>query len=305
MGIDNRSLIQKADMAVSDLISDGGYLVAEQAKKFIRVMIEESKLLKMSTVVPMRSEKRLIETIKFGSRVLRAGTSGEALDEAKRSKVTTGKVELDTVLVKGEVRLPYEVLEDNIERQSLLDTIMQLLPERAALDAEELIVQGDTGSADDYLALLDGLLKQATSHTVDQSGVIDKTMLQNMLKDLPSEFRRDLKALRFFVTPNNELTYRASLAERATVVGDKFLEQDAPVMAFGVPIIPLSTLPGTGSTSALLTNPKNIHVGIHRNILIETDKDISAGEYIVVATMRLDAKFAVEDAVVKAFNITL
>jgi hypothetical protein len=44
---------------------------------------------------------------------------------------------------------------------------------------------------------------------------------------------------------------------------------------------------------------------VWRKIRIETDKDISAGELIIVATLRFDVKYAIEDAVVKAVNVAV
>ena len=44
-------------------------------------------------------------------------------------------------------------------------------------------------------------------------------------------------------------------------------------------------------------------MGIWRQIRIETDKLISEGVFIIVATMRFDVKFAEETAVVKATEI--
>lgn len=53
----------------------------------------------------------------------------------------------------------------------------------------------------------------------------------------------------------------------------------------------------------VLTDPKNINIGIWRNIRVETDKLISEGVLIIVATLRFDVRFAEETAVVKALNI--
>ena len=44
-------------------------------------------------------------------------------------------------------------------------------------------------------------------------------------------------------------------------------------------------------------------VGIQRDVRIETDRDISAREWIIVATVRFDAKFTHEPAVVKATEV--
>lgn len=306
--MDNKELIQKADLQLSDLAS-GGLLKEEQAQRFMRILIDESRLLKFCTVIPMKGPKRIIDQVTFGSRIMRAGTSGAALSSADRSKPDLSKVELDCQLIKGEVRLPYEVLEDNIERDTFRQTVIELLGQRGSLDVEELIVQGDTTSADTYLKVLNGIIKQATSHPVDHADAyIDKDLLRDMLLAMPKQYVRNKRALRYFTSTGAEIRWRDTLSERATTVGDKFLEQDAPTMYSGVPVVDLGTFPenvGTGShcTHVILTDPKNVHVGIERNITIETDKDISAGEYIIVVSMRVDVKYAVEDAVVNASNV--
>jgi HK97 family phage major capsid protein len=309
--LDNRTLLAKADLALSDLTTDGGLLEPAQAQKFLRILIKESVLMKMATVVPMRAPKQLIEKIRFGSRVLRPGHEGTPLPAADRSKPDLSKVELDAVLVKAEVRLNNEVLEDSIERQQLKNTIMQLMAERIALDADELVSNGDTASADPFLALLDGFRKQATSNVVAAGTVpLTKTVLRDMIKTMPSEFLRNKKALRYLTSVDAELDYRDSLSDRGTALGDMNLTGDAPVgyngiMVDDVPVFPENLGGSTNETEVILTDPKNMNVGIWRKIRIETDKDISAGVIQIVATMRLDAKFAHEPAVVKATGVTV
>jgi hypothetical protein len=70
-----------------------------------------------------------------------------------------------------------------------------------------------------------------------------------------------------------------------------------------VPLFPENLGPGNNATSILLTDPKNINIGIWRNIRVETDKLVSEGVLIIVATLRFDVKFAEESAVVKAINV--
>ncbi|MFP9167082.1 phage major capsid protein, partial [Enterococcus faecalis] len=79
-------------------------------------------------------------------------------------------VNLSTKEVIAEVNITYDTLENNIEKDGLQNTIMQMIAERAAVDIEELLVNGDTSSSDSYLAQLDGIRKQATSHIVDAAG---------------------------------------------------------------------------------------------------------------------------------------
>lgn len=308
---DNRTLLEKADIALSDLTSDGGLLQPAQAAKFMRILIKQSRLMGMSTVVPMKSQKQLIEKIRFSGRVLRAGNEAAALAAGDRAKPTTGKVELDSQLFKAEVRLNNEVLEDSIERAELRQTIMQILGDAIARDMEEVALQGDTTSGDPFLAKFDGVLKQISSHTVDATDVkLNKALFRDNLRALPSEFLRNKAEMRFLTSVDAEIDYRDTLADRVGALGDKFLEQEAAVAYSGVPVMDLQLMPeniGTGShcTSMIFTDPKNINFGVWRQIRIETDKLVSEGVLIIVATLRFDVKLAEETATVKTTNINV
>jgi HK97 family phage major capsid protein len=267
--------------------------------------------MQMATVVPMASPKHQLSKIKFGSRILRPGQEATALTAAERARPDLSFLELDAKLFKAEVHLSDEVLEDNIERGELRQTILEMIAEAAGRDMEEVIINGDTASADPFLATMDGLLKQATSHIVDAAGVaINKNLLRDMLKSLPSEYLRDKKQMAFLTSVDAELDYRNTLADRATVGGDRFIEEDTPALYSGVPVKPVPLFPenlgqASNRTVALLCNPKNAHVGIWRQIRLESFRDVSAGVLRVVATLRFDAKFAEEPGVAKLINIQL
>ncbi len=307
--MDNRTILEKADLALSDLTTGGGMLQPAQAQKFLRILINEAVILKQSTVVPMRSPKQLIEKIRFANRILRSGSEAVALPVADRALPNLGKVELDAQLFKAEVRLNNEVLEDSIERGQLRQTIMQLMAEAIARDVDEVIIQGDTTSPDPFLAKLDGILKQARSNIVDaQNQSTNKTVFRDMLKTMPRPFLRNKKELRFFTSVNSEIDYKDSLADRATIGGDKFIEQDVPASYSGVPVLHVPMFPenlgsGLNATDIILTDPKNINVGIWRNIRVEVDKIVWEGVLVIVATLRFDVKYAEETAVVKTVNV--
>lgn len=307
---DNRSILEKADVALSDLTTSGGLLQPAQAAKFMRILIKQSKLMGMSTVVPMRSPKQLIEKIRFSGRVLRAGTEATALSAGDRSKPDLGKVELDAQLFKAEVRLDNEVLEDSIERAELRQTIMQILGEAISRDIEEVAVNGDTASADPFLAKFNGLLKQSTSNVVDATNqTLNKTIFRDLMRAMPSEFLRNKAAMKFITSVDAEIDYRDSVSDRATALGDSLLAQEAPVTYSGIPLVDCQLFPenivnaGSNTTNVLFTDPKNINFGLWRNIRIETDKLVSEGVLIIVATLRFDVKYAEETAVAKAINV--
>ena len=309
--LSNRTILEKADLALADLTAGGGILKPAQAQKFMRLLIKESVLLKLATVVPMASPKQQISKIKFGSRILRPGAEGTALGAGDRVKPDLSQVELDAKLFKAEVRLSDETLEDSIERGQLRQTIMEMMADAIARDMEEVAINGDTASADAFLATMDGLLKQAVSNIVDAAGnPLSKDMLRDMLKTLPSEYLRDKKAMRFLTSVDADLGYRNTLAERSTAAGDRLLEDDTPVLYSGVPVQPVPLFPenlgaGSDQTVILLCNPKNIHVGIWRQIRIESARDISEGTLKIVATLRFDVKYAEEPGVAKAINVQL
>lgn len=305
----NEELINKADLAVADLTS-GGKLQPAQSQKFLKILIEEAVLMRMATVVPMKSHKQQLDKIKFGSRILRNGAEATALSESDRAKPALSQVELDAKLFKAEVRLNNETLEDSIERGQLRATVMQLMAERIAVDMDEILVKGDTASADTFLASFNGLLKQITSNVYDHTdATTNRALWKAMLKAMPNAFIRNKKQLRFVTSIDSEIDYRDSLADRATAnVGDRFVEEDAPAFYSGVPVVSVPLFPeniGTGShcTSPVLMDPKNYQVGIWRDITIETEKLVREGVLCVVATLRFDAKLAEETATVKANNV--
>ena len=64
----NRTLLEKADLAIADLTAGGGILLPAQAQKFMRLLIKQSVVMQMATVVPMPAPKYQVSKIKFGSR---------------------------------------------------------------------------------------------------------------------------------------------------------------------------------------------------------------------------------------------
>lgn len=307
----NKNIIEKADMTLADLAA-GGLLNPEQTDQFIRDLQVQPTLLAQSRVVPMSSPQKNIDKIGFGQRILKPAVSGTPLDAADRSKPATGQVQLNTTEVIAEVRLPYDVIEDNIEQAnrnlgtdqannsgapvsgSFKDTIMAMITERVALDLEELALLGDTASGDAYLALLDGFLVQATSHVVDNNGNgCNKDLFKAGLKSLPKQFHRNLPALKNFVSIANEIDYRDTIADRQTQLGDAQIEGFRGAYAYGVPIEKTALMP---EEEGLLTIPKNMIMGIQRKVSLEVDKDISSRVFIIVVTARIDFKLEEEDA---------
>jgi HK97 family phage major capsid protein len=306
--VTNQEVINKADLAVASL-ANNGQLQPAQAQRFLRILIDEAVLMKQATVIPMRAPSQEVDKIRFGSRILRNGTEAVALSEADRALPTLSSVTLAAKLFKAEVRLSNEVLEDSIERGELRQSIMQLMAERIAVDMDDLIANGDTGSAVPFLASFNGLRKSITTAVHDNlDAVTTKATWKSMLKLMPTPFLRNKKQLKILTSNDSEIDYRDTLADRATTLGDTNFVEDRPAYYSGVPVQAVPLFPeniGTSShcTEAVLMDPKNMYVGIWRDIMVETEKLVREGVLCIVATLRFDFKLAEETAGVKAVNI--
>jgi HK97 family phage major capsid protein len=304
MPIENRDLIAKADLGLQELTDGGGALTPANAKQFIRTSIIDSNFMKRCTVKPMAAQKERHSRIGLSQRVLRPGTPSTQLPDGQRAKPDLGFVELDSKLFKGEVRIPDEVLEDNIESGNFQNIVMQFIPEAVSRDIDELLLQGDTASGDDYLAQLDGVLKQATAHPVDfNNSRVNFDDLSSMLRAIPKNFKKYRDKYEFLTSYNCEDDFRKLFDDRETAYGDAVLQGNEPVKFRGVPIIAVGMMPdeqggGGNQTSILLCNPKDIVVGFWRQVRVEVDRDKREGATSFIVTLRLDVKIAVPDAVV-------
>jgi hypothetical protein len=320
----NSSLLRKADLAIADLASNGGELSPEQGASFIRKLIKQPTLIRVCRVVEMIAPKRKINKIGFGTRILRAAISGTALTQNQRSKPVTEQIELDTKEQIAEIRIHYDVMEDNIERATvatnelpntgpagLRQTIIDLIAERAALDMEELAILADTaytngGDADDqaYLSQFDGWLKKGAilGNVSDAAGAsISKSVFKGGLKSMPSQYQRNKVALNHFVSVNNETEYRDTLADRGTALGDQMTQGTSPTFAYGSPVMAVALMP---EDVGLYTDPLNLIFGIQRQVSMEFDKDITARVYIIVLTARIAFQVEETSALVQYENIS-
>jgi len=310
MTMSNETVLRKAEIAVGDMTDHGGILLPAQAKQFMHMLAKESVLLSRVTMVPMKAPKQQYTKIKMADRVLRAGREAVALHPDDYAKPSFAEIELDAKLFKAETHITYETLEDNIEGGTFQQTIMQMMAEAIARDQEDLIINGDTKSADPFLKTMDGLLVQSRRHVIDAQGkAINKDLLSNLLKILPAEQKRNKNKMCFLTGINAEQDYRSTLAERATAVGDKFLEGGTPIMAFGLPIMSVPLFPENlgahqDQTHVLLCDPKNVFVGIWRQIRVKTAEDISKGTVKVVTTMRFDVVLSEPEATAQGVNVS-
>jgi len=126
----------------------------------------------------------------------------------------------------------------------------------------------------------------------------------NMLKRLPSKYKKvGMANLRFFQSDQLAQDYTNALSARATILGDKAILGQGPLVFGQVPITPCPLMPVTMSSAGvlgggaygdtLLTPKGNLVVGIQRNIKIESQR--SAADEATYWFYSLRADCAIEN----------
>ena len=290
---------KRTDVAVSDMKTNGGYLNPTQFDTFIREVGRGTDFLPLVRMVTMGAPEMNIDKIGIGSRFLHKATSATPLDPTLRAKPIFGQVKVTCQELIGSIYIPYDVIEDNIERGSLSNTIMSLIVRKAQEDMEEVGLLGDTTSADTLLNSFDGWMKLANGHIVDYATPVamSKDVFKAGLLAMPSKFLRNRQAMAQFIGPHAEIEFADSLTTRQTPLGDsKIVSSWQGNYSQGIPVRPISVMP---ETKGLFCDPKNLIMGVYRNVQIETDKDIESRVYKIVMTMRIGVQIEEKDAVVR------
>lgn len=317
MALSPAELLEKATLTSSGDLGGVGQapLTVEQVDTFLRLAILPQKMLPDVRTVTNRKAKWQESQFSFSGRILRPGTEAQRLADGDRTKPTLGMVEIDSVLVHGEVPVSDDVMEDQVEEAGFGDTVMQQVAEYSGRDLEELMINGDTANGGDtYLALLDGWVKQAQGsggHVLDATSIGQdyQQIFKQLLGLMPNQWKRDPANMRYYVPIRLEEMYRDILAQRGTPLGDMMLTKggDLTYAGYNIVGVPLfSVADGTpDTTSILFTHRMNLYAGFHRQIKLETFRDPREHATSFVVSARVDAKIGVVDATAIATNVNV
>lgn len=254
----NEEILNKAVMT-ADAIASAGALPPDMVDRLIDYVVDETAWKNNARVERIKAQTWEVHKIGIGNRIL--VPSSEARDPGVRRGITPSKV----VLTPHDVAAPFEIgsnlLDWNIERAALEDHIVRLMARAVANDLEDYCINGDSvgiaalesdlidsgGSSTQYLkdplmALTDGWLRLADSAPVAQivnaaNANIGAGIFSAAIRALPTKFRRNRAALRFFCSPDLAQNWRERVAARATAAGDGALGSDTTVKPFGIPLI--------------------------------------------------------------------
>jgi hypothetical protein len=318
--------VEKAAISTTDLETTGGDLSTEQARQFLRDAITPTAILSRADTFDSGSKKFEIPKFSFGSRIMRGGNAakrdleGARVTGAKQSKPVTDQVTLSTELFKGEVPVPDEVFEDNIEREGFADTLMEEIAKAVGRDLEESAIKSSLADANLDFGLFDGLVQSlklidAAPGTINDGNIYNavndgsaKAMFKGMLTALPVRFRGLWDQLVIYANPATCDAYADELGSRATGLGDSNVESKVNLRYRGVEVVETPLLSGTQNAYdygkvAVLCHSKNVKVGFHRRIRVEKFRDPREGNTSFLPTLRYDVKWAQPEATVLAENV--
>ncbi len=301
MTISVEELLRKATLVTGDFDGPGeAPLTIEQVDQFVRLAVNPQVMLPDVRTVRSNSAKWQESTLDFsGARIMKPGTEATELPAGDRVKPTTGIVEISTVLIRGQVPVSDEVMEDQVERAGFADTLTATIAEATGRDVEELMIMGDTGSGDDYLALQHGWIKLAQGaggnvYVASGDAQDYQTIFRQLLTQLPDRYKRDIPNMRYYVPMRLEEKYRDILASRGTALGDLILTGTGElryqgILIKGVPLIAITA--GTPDTSyILLSHRQNLYAGWRRQITLETDRLPREGHTNFVVSARVNSQ---------------
>lgn len=297
-------ILAKADEVTTSVVNSasGGLLKPEQSNRFIDFVVDQSNLMRNARVIRMRTPQMEIDKLSIGTRLLAKAT--EATDTGANAPVTFSKVSLSSVKLRLDWELSTESLEDNIEGASLEDHIAQVMARQTANDMDDLLINGNTSSANGLLKALDGFVKLALANgtVVDEGGNnVSRATYDRVLRNMPTKYLQKRNELRFFSGPGlvQDTSFSLQNPNSATAAtagapapGSTFGEQafmNGAIRAnggpgatglapYGIPLVEIPLMPETvagdysgaaGSHGYVeLTFPNNRIVGIHRDITV-------------------------------------
>lgn len=334
-------ILAKADEVTTSVVSNasGGLLKPAQSNRFIDFVVDQSNLMRNARVVRMRTPQMEIDKLSIGTRLLAKAT--EASDTGANAAVTFTKVSLSSVKLRLDWELSTESLEDNIEGASLEDHIAQVMARQTANDMDDLLINGNTSSANGLLKALDGYVKLALAggRVVDEAGNnISRATYDRVLRTMPTKYLQKRNELRFFSGPGivQDTSFSLQNPNSATAAtagapapGSTFGEQaflNGAIRAnggpgatgmspYGIPLVEIPLMPETvtgdysgaaGSHGHVeLTFPNNRVIGLYRDITVYRQFQPKTDTIEYTQFLRLASNVENLDSYVIAKNVKL
>ncbi len=289
-----------------------------EAGQFIDYVVDQSVLLKKIRMITMPDKKYPIDKIDLGGKVLRKGTPGTDPGDTVSVNNPTQLV-LDAKEIVAIVSIGDDTLEDNIEGEAFVDHLLRMIANAAANELEAAAIHGDTAVADanGILDIWDGFYKKAKAgaNIIEAMADADRywpgtngTKATRLLKKIPTKYRMDYRNLACLLHNDLYLDYTDELASKGyseawTAITGNI---DVPIRSVQNIRLPMlstamsftySGTPYTNGTFAMITDLRNLIMGIHREIRIEPYRQPRKRATDYVLSMRGDVQVENTEAI--------
>lgn len=285
--VTTKAAILNADMAPN------GIMVPQVAAQFIKLAIKVQVALPDVMFVPMRANTARVPTAQMNARVLQPAVVGSAMAASLQAKPTFAGPELTTVESMGEVAMDDTALEDNIELEALRQTVTEMASERVGFDLEDAAFNGDDTSTTDALyAQQDGYRVRISSHTgTASSNTLDKSRTKQAWKLIPQQYRKRKSEYRFYTADDAVIDFGDSYMNRIGDAADAAVRKGEELSYIGIPVIgvpayPNNLGPDQNLTELMCVRPKNLVIGVQREVRMETLRDPRARQTVFIFTIR-------------------
>ena len=201
-------------------------------------------------------------------------------------------------LYSTKLKLPWTVTAEFMENEpskgyaeKRIQTVMNV---QAGNDLEDIFINGDEDSTDILYRANDGVLKLSKNNHKVQVGIRGKAvtkMFEEVLRALPTKYRRNLRQLKFIVSPDMWMDYVMAIASRQGSMADQYLAGLVGSPTYGgVEVVASSFMP---YGKFILTNPNNLIFGFENTIKKTRTHDKENDEYNYLLDIRVD--FAIQN----------
>jgi len=307
---DSTMLFKQAETILSDFSSGNGLLLPEQEDKFREDLTATSKLLDMADVHILTAPSKQISYIDLDDMPLMSPNTGATNRGVTQKGADTRGVTLQTKLMRGQISIADEVVNENIEQDNLVDVVMGLIARKVALQLERLFLNGDSALAGktiadaeekrivDYLALEDGIFKQASSNGLTSPAFsnadLPASFVGTFLQELPDKYQQWGSQYTLFSNQRHFNRFKSTVMHRTQADNKFMLETDSMghqqlIIPEGNAMIPLYGMSyafpftETGESEVTITN--------RDKVLFMNPKTFSAGFYLDSLRMGLHYDF--------------
>jgi len=199
---------------------------------------------------------------------------------------------------------------------------MTSFAKRIATDFEMLAIEGDAsitdaGVTDRLLKTDDGWDVQTATgcHYVDVGGKsVSLALFNTMIKAMPSRYKLARGSLVFFVGPSTYQDYWNVLAARNTNLGDRAIDSNIALRAYGVPVVEIPLIPedktvtspySTTGSFVWLTVPSNFIFISLRMMDVYWEFQPRTDRWENTTYSQVDMVIENKDAIVKAINVDI